>query len=480
MGKKVASKETIDLLINNSKQAIIDSENLLHNIELIKSKIGNKDSINNYLQLLFELLSGSLSGMYEVYSGLKSMLSTNSVYAKRYHMQMINLSQYEWCTYLCGKDKEGVLSKLKNRLNEQHYNTQELNEIMQQVYSLGKKCNVGLRTMTAHYDKPDIMYKKLAVLNDEDIYAKRVSDQLLIHDMILKYVSPVLQAITETLCINAIEITNKKWGKEFSIQGFLNDKIAEAFIKKGELDNITSEQLANAWNDIESIKRTYDTCEKAIAFLKPKQIDNSRLVEIKSIAEMRLAVTFMRYDLECSMNSYLNASSNIERSICFMRVYRLETGALTHLYGYNEERKQDSIWCKLKLIPEFKSSPLSNDIENKLKALTLHLDCTKRNLYTHYREGQHLNISDRWRCANEMDHPKELMQMLQLITLCKNINQYLHSLLSLIDSTVKKKNDEMLEPIRKIKELANRNNLPDIVKMSDKLLSIFSCPDRKS
>ena len=74
-----------------------------------------------------------------------------------------------------------------------------------------------------------------------------------------------------------------------------------------------------------------------------------------------------------------------------------------------------------------------------------------------------------------MDHPKELMQILQLVTLCKNIHQYLASLLSVMNTTEKKKNDEILEPIRSIKEIAYKNNLQDIVKMSDKLLSFIQC-----
>lgn len=79
-----------------------------------------------------------------------------------------------------------------------------------------------------------------------------------------------------------------------------------------------------------------------------------------------------------------------------------------------------SIWNKIKSVPEFKYIPLSIEIEDELKALTTGFNSTKRNLYTHYRDGAKLNISERWRCANEMNHPKELMQMLRLVTLCKN------------------------------------------------------------
>jgi hypothetical protein len=78
-----------------------------------------------------------------------------------------------------------------------------------------------------------------------------------------------------------------------------------------------------------------------------------------------------------------------------------------------------------------------------------------------------------------MNHPEELMQMLRLVTLCKKINQFLVSLISSMHLSEKQKNDEMLNPIRKIKELAQKNNQRDIVAISDKFLSIFSLFNKK-
>ena len=206
MTRKNASKETINILINNAKSAISDSEYILKNTELIKSRLSTFDGAN-YLQLLFELLSGSLLAVYEVCSDMKNMLSTDNVYVKRFHMQMINLSQYEWCKYLVGRDHGGIILKLINHLNEQHQGFKELEDIAQYVRLLGKQCDTSLRNITAHYDNPDKMYSMLILLNDEDIYAKRVGDQLLVHDMILQYISPILQTITETLCTNNKECT---------------------------------------------------------------------------------------------------------------------------------------------------------------------------------------------------------------------------------------------------------------------------------
>lgn len=478
MTRQNASKETINILINNAKSAISNSEHILNNTELIKSRLSTFDGAN-YLQLLFELLSGSLLAVYEVCSDMKNMLSTDNVYVKRFHMQMINLSQYEWCKYLVGRDHGGVIPILINHLNDSHKDTIELESILQQLRLLGKKCDAGLRNITAHYDNPNTMYSKLVTLNDEDIYAKRVGDQLLVHDMILQYISPILQMITEILCTNNRECTYTRSVDKYSIIDIINKKVAEAFHNKEKLDIVITGQIANAWENIESHKKNYTICEKAIEYLTDKQVDCSRLTEIQALEELRWEVSFMQYDLACSMNSYLKADSNAERSICFMRAYRNEISALSHLYGYNDEYREKSIWSKIRTVPEFKSIPLSKEIEDELIALTSNFDPNKRNLYTHYREDTKLNISERWQCANEMNHPEELMQMLRLVTLCKKINQFLVSLVSSMHLSEKQKNDEMLSPIRKIKELAQKNNQQDIVAISDKFLSIFSLFDKK-
>jgi hypothetical protein len=157
-----------------------------------------------------------------------------------------------------------------------------------------------------------------------------------------------------------------------------------------------------------------------------------------------------------------------------MRAYRIETGALSHLYGYNEIYNEKSIWKKIKAVPEFSSIPQSNEIEDELIALTTNFDPTKRNLYTHYREDVKLNISARWKCANEMNHVKELMQMLRLVILYKKINHFLHSLIKAMSLSEKQKIDEMLKPILKIKELSSKYNYPDKVELYDKLLDWLS------
>ena len=321
-----------------------------------------------YIQLLFDLLSGSLLGVYEIYSDIKNLLSTDNLYVKRYHMQMINLSQCEWCKYLVGRDQGGIIPKLIGYLDRLHQDPKELKDIGQHVRSLGRQCDTTLRNVTAHYDNPDTMYAMLITLDDEDVYVKRVGEQLLVHDMILQYVSPVLQTITETLCTDNKECTYTRSVDEFTFIDIVNEKVAEAFHNKEKLDVVIAEQIANAWKNIESHKKNYTICEKAIEFFTDKQADCTRFSEIRVLEELRWEVSFMQYDLVCSMNTYLKADSNAERSISFMRAYRIETSALSHLYGYNDEYREKSIWNKIRNIPEFKSIPLYKEIEDELIA----------------------------------------------------------------------------------------------------------------
>ena len=92
MIRKHASKETIDNLIENAKSSILDSEHLLQNTELIKSRLSSSN-IAHYLQLLFELLSGSLLGVYEIFSDMKNMLfADNKLPSTPYFFCLLNIS----------------------------------------------------------------------------------------------------------------------------------------------------------------------------------------------------------------------------------------------------------------------------------------------------------------------------------------------------------------------------------------------------
>ena len=480
MSKNPASPETIASLIENSKNVIRESEELLGAIEKVKTDIQSvnisHDKSLEFLYILFEILSGSISGMYEGLNSLYNMLQTESLYEKRYNMQMMNLCQFEWCKLLLGKDRKGVLFqlyKLFENCNDKS-TIEYLQTLIKLVKTLGSNCNIELRNITAHYDEPLKMYQTLVLLNDEDIYAKRLGVQMEIHDKILILTNSVLRLVVanqnkqsiERQCINNLQDTD--------MQALINEVIAGKNNERLDLKAVISKQLSNAWSDIESSNKLSLRYDMALSFMQQKQLDTAEINPLKSLIEMHWIVSFMRHDLACSMNNYLNASSMIERSVCLRRIYLIEVPALSHLYGYNNTAQHRSIWGRLNEIPEFVSNPLSNMIENELKELTSNLDSDKRNLYTHFREDEQLNLSSRWDAFKNMNHVEELMQLHKLIILCNKIDSFLKSILLSINESHEIKLQETLKPIFKIRELGIKFNNQEIIDISDKFISMFN------
>lgn len=482
MKKRPASKETIANLINNSQQTIQDYERLLRDVEETKAILettpdSNKSSLE-FLQLTFEILSGGTAGMHECTIGLCRLLQASNVYEKRYQMQTINLNQFEWCKYLLGKDDTGVFAQYCNLFSEcsDHETLAYLHDIRDSIRSLGVTCNSKLRNITAHYDNPLNIYQELILLNSEDEYVQRLSAQMGIYDKIILLIKSVFNAIKSHISSEKT-ISSNQPAPEIDLQALINDQIANA-LHKTELQKTIDEQLSTAWNEIEHLGKDYHLCQKTIEFFLRQNIDPSPMRHMLSLLEFQWAVTFMRSDLTCAMNSYLSASTMLDRSVCLHRIYMIETAALTHLYGYKEEYRQKSIWYKIKKIAEFTAIPDSTRIEHRLSEHTEILNCDRRNLYTHYWENGASNISKRWQDFQTMDHVKELYRLQDLILLCKDICSYTASLLSEMDKSQKKRSAETTRQINgmicKIKDMGVEFNNQDIINSAEKLHAILS------
>lgn len=479
MSKSPATPEIIANLIEKSKIGIHDSEVLLAKIEKTKIDFQSIPTSHNetfeFLQIVFELLSGSISGMYESFNGLQNMLQTDSIYEKRYHMQMINLCQFEWCILLLGKDGRGILYqliKLFEKCSDKNIIVY-LQDLTNLIKILGGKCSIVLRNVTAHYDKPLKMYQTLVLLIDEDAYAVRLGMQMEIHDKILISMNSIFSSIIANKIgpIVAKQYINEQ--RDGEIQAMINEQLAKALIDRLDLEEVISKQLSSAWDDIEFSNRLYQQFNKVVSFMQLKKHDSTEIKHLQSLVEIHWMVSFIRHDLACSLNNYIKASSVIERSVCLRRIYITEVAALSHLYGYNETAQDRSIWVKLSEIPEFVLNPLSKVIENELKEYIDNVDNVKRNLYTHFREDEQLNLSDRWQAFNNMNHAEELMKLQKLIILCNNIDKYLMSMLSMIQNSQNKILQETLKPILKIRELGVKQNNQSLIDTSDRIISLF-------
>ncbi len=480
MNKQSATPESIALLKKNLKLSIQDGEELLANSEeikiAIKSMPNSGDGILKFFSNIYELLSGSVSGMYDTYNGLLNMLESNNTYEKRFHMQFINLCQSEWCEYLLGQNSNGALTNVISDFNNSENQSiiGYLQDLQTCVKNLESKCNGQLRNMTAHYDKPQQMYNNLILLDNEDEYSRRVGLQMEVHQKILA----LINAVISSLGINASKHKPIKC-KDINVLSLINDSVAKHICNRKDLKEAIIYEISNAWKNVESCKSLHHSVSKIEQFMLAQGYNTEDFNSLTSIIEMRWAVTFMKSDLACSINAYLNASSMLERSLVLRRVYMIEDSALTHLYGFSDNRRKNSIWSKLKRIPEFGENPLSEELENELIALTSRRNGNKRNLYTHYIEGTQFNTSARFTAFRNMNQIEELMRVNRLAVLCNKVDRYLLSLMNTIKESHDKRKQAMLAPIYKIKEMGEKQNNQSIIDLSDKILSMFTSIEDK-
>lgn len=475
------SPESIEILINNSKQITRDYEQLLYKVEKAKTILenfpGDNKSDLDILHLTLEILSGGIAGLHECTIALSRLLQTESLYEKRYQMQNINLNQFEWCKYLLGRDNNGMFAQYCNLFSKCNdiATVSYLNDIRDKIRELGAKCKPNLRNITAHYDNPSKIYNELIQLNDEDEYIHRIGDQMGIWDKMMVFINSFLDILNNHMSFDK-HYECPKSVSDWNIQTLVNEKISEELAQRKELQIAVNTQLATAWEKIESISRNHYKCEKVIDFFRQRKIDFLPLQNILSLLEFGWTVSFMHSDLASAISSYLNSSTMIDGSVCLRRIYMIETAALAHLYGYDNEHRKKSIWHKIKVIAEFASVSESQQIEQRLIEFTDTLDCDRRNMYTHYRENDISNISKRWKDFQGMNHAKELYRLLKLLNLCNDIYSYLSSLLSAMNDTQEKESvkakERYINMISEIKSIGIKTNNQEIIDASERLQNI--------
>lgn len=174
--------------------------------------------------------------------------------------------------------------------------------------------------------------------------------------------------------------------------------------------------------------RLYNELSKAADILKSRSIDAPEgFKKMESIILLRMETLFMRYDIACSVWGYLNAASDMERSQNLRLIYITKQAALTHIYGYNERNKSNTLWAKIKGIEETSSATLNtNEVEKKLRELTANLpvDSEHSRIFAHYRYQQEFYIPARLAAFDKMQHYKELTGALDLINICKLLEGY--------------------------------------------------------
>jgi len=449
-----ANKQTLNSLVQNSKDTITELEKVFPAMMKIRERLTTIEndavdidrSILAFFSKTEDLYIGSHFIIHELMSSLRLLLDTDIVYEKRYHIQNINLTLCEAYNYFVGNKNDGVWSLLKPMISTLDNNILQsyITIIDVELAKLGAKyCDKQMRNSAAHYDEPIKKHNQLLNITEEDKYCKATSQFMLIH-LRISQISTIIFAIISQIAPNTTVQNVKQKRPIFDAKAFVENDIAEKLSSDERLHKLSKETLMIINNNIDSLYSVYLKYGKAKEFILTKKIQIPTSTEILcQLVLLRMMANFVRCDLICATRAYINSESSVERSLHLRKIYTIEVSALTHLYGYNQEKKTKSLWQQLMNIDitynENELAPLRKDFEE----LTAHLDCTRRNLYIHFREDDKLNILKRYRSYKELNQVAEINEVLKLLHLCKKLEDYTTSALKRIGEKIEQESKEL-------------------------------------
>lgn len=444
-----ASPETIERLIGNSEKGLKDIEMslplILETRQAVLDAIEKQKESNVVLELMlvvFDTLLAENEVIYDLSASLDALLKAKNDYTKRYYMQSLNLCFVEACSLFAGdeNDENSLLTKLEKL-------TKQLNQagcqfiarhIIDDIQAFRKDyCDRELRNITRHYDDPIKMYEKQQGLNNIDFFAKGAS-QLMAIRMEVTVLSSFLLRLFAPVNKQEQNVASKKTCG-FDIKGLINDAIFKAF-KKNYLEEKIQRMLAKGQSTLDECYKQYNQCQAAIRFLEEKNCRTDDFKKMESILKLRMEALFLQYDVACSVWGFLNASTDKERSQNLRLVHITKQAALTHIYGYNENLREKSLWTEIKIIEETRNEKLNTSfVEKLLEDLTGNLTEDKEysQMFAHYRYKEDFYIPARLETFGNMEHHKELMDATKLLQVCKTLVGYTTGLLFCMDEKQK-------------------------------------------
>lgn len=448
-----ASKQTLNLLTNNCKNAMFELERILPAMMKLRyqltaigaDEIDKADTILALFSKTEDLFMGSYFILHELMSSLRLLLDTTISYEKRYHIQGVNLGLCEAYNYFSGNKSNGVWILLKPMILvlDNPILHSFITIIDRELTKLRVEyCDRDMRNSTAHFDEPIKRYKSVCSITEEDRYCEGISQFMFIHLHISQISTIIFSIISQIFPKNTIPETKGKI-PIFDIKAFTEKSIAEKFLSDERLVHVSGRSLTIVSNSIDSLYEDHLKCERVKEFFVTQNTELPMSARIlHQLVLLRMMVAFIRCDLTCAIRAYMNSESSVERSLHLRKIHLIEVSALTHLYGYNKEKKSKSLWNQLMSLDDESSENEPKSLQKKFEELTNQLDCTRRNLYTHFREGEDLNILKRYEAYKDMDHVSEINRSLNLLHLCKKIEDYTMSVISGIEKKEQQKKRE--------------------------------------
>jgi hypothetical protein len=431
-----ASQHTLNTLSQNSKDTMEEIINFLPSLielEQLSKKVsdGQYNTIGSLIAHIQDLSLGSHFIIVEIMSLFRNMIDTKYLYEKIYYMEYLNQSFCEAYFYFRKKknniDVDGIWLVAKQKI------LQLQNPVLDSYITMIDKlyddikynyCDIPLRNETSHFNDPIRKYKMLQLLNSEEHISKGVSQFMSLY-MRMSQLCTILTAILyQFLPKQEPDTPIENHSQTDNFISILNERVSDIFHKNEKIIENLNQIITKSEKELNSDYNNCERLDRAIDFFILKGMKIDQFDVLRQLNILRMTVAFMKGDLACTIKSYLHSSTEIECALNLRRIFLVEINIFTKLYGYNKKKREQSLWVELRNLDNNHKDKEAEEIELKLEMFTNSFNPKKRNLYTHFREGEQLNIVKRYETYKTLNHAEELQRCLNLMSLCKVLEDY--------------------------------------------------------
>lgn len=455
-----ASKETLSKLMVNTSNVIRDLYACLKTEIMALEQLEYSDA--KKIRILCQQLSIAVNySLMDIGVSLRASIGSEKAYEKRFHLKNLKASISESYKLILnfGKAKnKSIWSKLGAELNGNNLLVEELYKTITDalVVFADNHINQDLRNLTLHYDEDMmIVYKATVNINDEDAEMKSVCDYM---DILLsiRFLIAVIENNENIHIVSRPVITDQRVGINAIFEQYINrdGKLMEAV----EVAIDESGKIIDIFADT---NRRFQRVQSFIDLQTPIHIPFNELSNFKTLQNAQMLLYFMIGDLAAITKAYLQSKSEEEHKMNLRRFVVIQTSTLVHLYGYNDNEKEKSIWKLLMSFLPLSDSSLIEEckkVERQLqKLVTDSVDKKERALYVHLVDNSNskFGVPDTVKAIDAIDPIREVVEVNVLLVIMKQVRGWLNRIMEVLSKETK---ESMLESERKIESMFDEIN----------------------
>lgn len=495
---KPDSVNTIADLITNSGFVI---EELY---KAVKVDLSIAALMNEQTPLLYVLTQDLQAGckfiLMEIGALCKAELSVDNAYEKRFYIKNIQaaISEGYKLLYNYGKlRKKSLWKKLVTKIHDAGISAleEEGKIIDKKLEAFGNaEIDKRLRDLTFHYDDEmiEVYLKTLSVDNEEKV-VRRICSFFDILQQVLLFTDNVDSYVQKSIGVDKpglhssirLEVNpTHRIVCDYINQNDILGKIFRSLFQGKSVESL--DLMAKQWS---FTKRVDDYIDTNAPLVGPMQESE----DVRALTNMLLLLNFMMLDMAAIVDIYLKSSSDIEYALNLRRICITKVSTIAHLFGYDENEQNHSMWKRINDVLPTDSEELKNTADNIgliLKdCLVTEEDKDLRQAYVHLFDNNKAtsNISN---VIKAIEAIEPIVQMAEIHLLLKIYNVLMAFTRALMDELVRKSNERRIqsaknandkfdEVIQKIKEsevpLEQKEKFVDMMmNMKDKINSLFS------